>query len=86
MSKQHLAGLCGPRHTWEEFDQEKSRSFYSEAVSKYGPYSYNDTGASGDGDLDYAGEEAGYSDAKASSQIRVPHQLPKPLLQVFLFL
>ena len=85
MSKQHLAGLCGPRHTWEESDQEKSRSFYSEAVSECDPYSYNDTGAGGDGDLN-AGDEAGYSDAKASSQIRIPYQLPNPLLQVFLFL
>ena len=55
MSKQRLAGLCGPRHTWEESDQEKSRSIYSEAVSEYGPYRssfYHDGDA-----LDYAGDE-----------------------------
>ena len=55
MSRQRLAGLCGPRHTWEESDQEKSRSIYSEAVSEYGPYRsslYHDGDA-----LDYAGDE-----------------------------
>ena len=55
MSKQRLAGLCGPRHTWEETDQEKSRSIYSEAVSECGPYRssfYHDGDA-----LDYAGDE-----------------------------
>ena len=61
MSKQRLAGLCGPRHTWEESDQEKSRSIYSEAISDDGPYRnsfYHDgTGAGGDGALDYAGDE-----------------------------
>ena len=55
MSKQRLAGLCGPRHTWEESDQEKSRSIYSEAVSECGPYR---SGFYHDGDaLDYAGDE-----------------------------
>ena len=56
VSKQRLAGLCGPRHTWEESEQEKSRSIYSEAVSESGPYRssfYHD----GDGALDYAGDE-----------------------------
>lgn len=61
MSKQRLAGLCGPRHTWEESDQEKSRSIYSEAVSEYAAYRssfYHDgSGAGGDGALDYAGDE-----------------------------
>ena len=55
MSKQRLAGLCGPRHTWEESEQEKSRSIYSEAVSECGPYRssfYHDGDA-----LDYAGDE-----------------------------
>ena len=55
MSRQRLAGLCGPRHTWEESDQEKSRSIYSEAVSECGPYRssfYHDGDA-----LDYAGDE-----------------------------
>jgi hypothetical protein len=55
MSRQRLAGLCGPRHTWEESDQEKSRSIYSEAVSEFGPYRSN---FYHDGDaLDYAGDE-----------------------------
>jgi hypothetical protein len=55
MSKQRLAGLCGPRHAWDESDQEKSRSIYSEAVSECGPYrssSYHNGDA-----LDYAGDE-----------------------------
>ena len=55
MSRQRLAGLCGPRHTWEESDQEKTRSIYSEAVSECGPYRssfYHDGDA-----LDYAGDE-----------------------------
>ena len=55
MSRQGLAGLCGPRHTWEESDQEKSRSIYSEAVSECGPYRssfYHDGDA-----LEYAGDE-----------------------------
>ena len=61
MSKQRLAGLCGPRHTWEESSQEKTRSIYSEAASEYGAYRnsvYHDgTGAGGDGALDYGGDE-----------------------------
>jgi hypothetical protein len=55
MSKQRLGGLCGPRHTWDESDQEKSRSIYSKATTECGPYR---NGFYFDGDaLDYAGDE-----------------------------
>ena len=57
MSKQRLAGLCGPRHTWEESEQEKSRSIYSEAASDQGPYRSSFYHDGGDGALDYAGDE-----------------------------
>ncbi|KAJ3485608.1 hypothetical protein NLJ89_g11885 [Agrocybe chaxingu] len=63
-SNQRLAGLCGPRHTWEESEQEKTRSVYSEAASEYGAYrgSVYPTGAavynSGDGEAaSYRGDE-----------------------------
>ena len=35
-SSNRLAGLCGPRHIWEEQSQEKSRSVYSSAASEHG--------------------------------------------------
>ncbi|KAF8152199.1 hypothetical protein B0H34DRAFT_109453 [Crassisporium funariophilum] len=59
LSNQRLGGLCGPRHTWEETDQEKTRSIYSEAASEYGAYrgSFYHSGAGADGALDYAGDE-----------------------------
>ena len=56
MSKQRMAGLCGPRHAWEESDQEKSRSFYSEAASEQGPYR-SSFYSEGSGTQDYSGDE-----------------------------
>ncbi|KAF8966766.1 hypothetical protein BDZ97DRAFT_1657234, partial [Flammula alnicola] len=55
-SNQRLGGLCGPRHAWEESEQEKTRSIYSEAASEYGAYrgSFYHTG---EGNTEYGGDE-----------------------------
>ncbi|PPQ87612.1 hypothetical protein CVT25_005797 [Psilocybe cyanescens] len=37
-SNQRLGGLCGPRHTWDEYAQEKTRARYSAAASEYEAY------------------------------------------------
>src|SRR5882757_2364656 len=74
MSKQRLAGLCGPRHIWEESEQEKSRSIYAEATSEYGPsrssFYHDGTGAGGDGALDYAGDELAW-EWREATRLRV---------------
>ncbi|KAF9523314.1 hypothetical protein CPB83DRAFT_887000 [Crepidotus variabilis] len=55
-SNQRLGGLCGPRHTWDEYEQEKTRSAFSEAASEHGAfrggYQHN-----GEGDSTYGGDE-----------------------------
>ena len=72
MSNQRLAGLCGPRHTWEESEQEKSRSIYSEAASESGPCrsSFYHDGVGGAGVLDYAGDELAW-EWREATRLRV---------------
>lgn len=55
-SNQRLGGLCGPRHRWDEAEQEKTRSVYSEAASEYGAYrgSFYQPGGAG---AEYGGDE-----------------------------
>ncbi|KAF8172272.1 hypothetical protein BJ912DRAFT_932469 [Pholiota molesta] len=68
-SDQRLGGLCGPRHTWEEAQQEKTRSVYSEAASEYGAYRgsfYHP----GDGVADYGGDELPW-EWREATRIRV---------------
>ena len=74
MSKQRLAGLCGPRHTWDESKQEKSRSIYSQATSEYDAYRssfYHDgVGVGGDVGLDYGGDELAW-EWREATRLRV---------------
>ncbi|KAF9478772.1 hypothetical protein BDN70DRAFT_895487 [Pholiota conissans] len=55
-SNQRLGGLCGPAHPFEESEQEKTRSVYSEAASEYGAYRGSFYQA-GEGNEDYGGDE-----------------------------
>ncbi|KAF8907061.1 hypothetical protein CPB84DRAFT_1744844 [Gymnopilus junonius] len=57
-SNQRLGGLCGPRHVWEESEQEKTRSIYSEAASEYGAYRSSYYHA-GNGGTNFYGYEEG---------------------------
>ncbi|KAF5319620.1 hypothetical protein D9619_008810 [Psilocybe cf. subviscida] len=55
-SNQRLGGLCGPRDSWEESEQEKTRSIYSEAASEYGAYR-GSFYQGGEANAEYGGDE-----------------------------
>jgi len=68
-SNQRLGGICGPRHGWEETQQEKTRSVYSEAASEYGAYR-GSFYQPGEGSAEYGGDELPW-EWRESTRMRV---------------